>query len=99
MTARTVSRIAKTAMQGHGIDSPRLTAHSLRHTAVTLALLAGAPLQEVQAMARHRSINTTMIYAHNLNRMKAGAEHSIDELIGCDAPTEQAEKRPQSKAE
>ena len=99
MTARTVSRIAKTAMQGHGIDSPRLTAHSLRHTAVTLALLAGAPLQEVQAMARHRSINTTMIYAHNLNRMKAGAEHSIDALIGCDAPTEQAGKRPQSKAE
>ena len=81
MTTRTVSRIAKAAMQGHGADSPRLTAHSLRHTAVTLALLAGAPLQEVQAMARHRSINTTMIYAHNLKRMEAGAEHALDALL------------------
>lgn len=82
MTTRTVSRITKAAMVEHGIDAPTLTAHSLRHTAVTLALLAGTPLQEVQAMARHRSINTTMIYAHNLKRMEAGAEHAVDALLG-----------------
>lgn len=81
MTTRTVSRIAKRAMRDHGIEAASLTAHSMRHTAVTLALLGGAPLQEVQAMARHRSINTTMIYAHNLNRMKAGAEHAVDALL------------------
>ena len=82
MTTRTVSRIVKDAFKAHGIEAASLTAHSLRHTAVTLALLADAPLQEVQAMARHKSINTTMIYAHNLNRMKAGAEHAIDALLG-----------------
>jgi site-specific recombinase XerD len=53
-------------MRSAGFDSERLTAHSLRHTAITLSLLAGASLQEVQQFARHSSIDTTQIYAHNL---------------------------------
>lgn len=81
LTTRSISRIAKQAMKSHGADAASLTAHSLRHTAVTFALIGGAPLQEVQAMARHRSINTTMIYAHNLHRMEAGAEHAVDALL------------------
>lgn len=31
-----------------GFDSLRLTAHSLRHTAVALALKGGATLQQIQ---------------------------------------------------
>ena len=81
MSTRSISRIIKGAFKAHGIEAASLTAHSTRHTAVTLALMAGASLQEVQAMARHRSINTTMIYAHNLDRMKAGAERGIDGLL------------------
>lgn len=81
MTTRTVSRIVKNAMAQEGISSARLTAHSLRHTAVTFALLGGASVQETQAMARHASISTTMIYAHNLDRMAAGAEHSVDAYL------------------
>ena len=81
MATRTVSRIAKEAMRGHGIDSAALTAHSMRHTAVTFALLAGASLQEVQAMARHRNINTTTIYAHNLDRMEGRAEGAVDSIL------------------
>ncbi len=82
VTTDTVADVVKAAYSRHGIAGAGLTAHSLRHTAVTLALLADAPLQEVQAMARHRSINTTMIYAHNLRRMDAGAEHAVDRIIG-----------------
>ncbi len=81
MTTRSVSRIAKSALEGEGMASARLTAHSLRHTAVTFALLGGATPQEAQAMARHASIETTMIYAHNLDRMKAGAERSVDAFM------------------
>lgn len=81
MATRTVSRIVKDAMKRAGISSARLTAHSLRHTAVTFALLGGATVQEAQAMARHANISTTMIYAHNLDRMAAGAEHSIDAYL------------------
>lgn len=81
MTTRSVSRIVGSAFERHGIKGAGLTAHSLRHTAVTLALIGDAPLQEVQAMARHSSIETTMIYAHNLHRMEAGAEHAVDAVL------------------
>ena len=81
MTTRAISRIAKQAMREQGIDSPRLSAHSMRHTAVTLALLGGATVQEAQAMARHASVTTTMRYAHNLDRAKAAAERSIDAVL------------------
>lgn len=81
MATRTVSRVAKESMRAHGIDSAALTAHSMRHTAVTLALVAGASLQEVQAMARHRNINTTTIYAHNLDRMEGRAEGAVDSIL------------------
>lgn len=83
LTTRSISRIAKERMDEAGIRSDRITAHSLRHTAVTLALLGGATVQEAQAMARHSSINTTMIYAHNIDRLEAPAEGRIDNLLSC----------------
>ena len=42
LTTRSVSRIVKEAMRKIGIDDPRYTAHSLRHTAITFSLLGGA---------------------------------------------------------
>lgn len=81
MTTRSVSRVAKSAMAAAGIDSPRITAHSLRHTAVTFALLGGATVQEAQAMARHSNINTTLIYAHNIDRAEGRAEGAVDALV------------------
>ena len=70
MSTRSISGICKTAMVSAGYESNRLTAHSLRHTAITLALLSGATAQEAQQFARHKSINTTMIYAHNLEALR-----------------------------
>ena len=64
ITTRTVSAIVKNALKNAGYDSARLTAHSLRHTAITLALLAGREITEVQQFARHANLNTTMIYNH-----------------------------------
>lgn len=81
LTTRSISRIVKARMKEAGIESERITAHSLRHTAVTLALLAGATVQEAQAMARHSSINTTMIYAHNIDRLETPAEGRIEDLL------------------
>lgn len=77
LTTRTISGIAKTAMRKIGLNSRRLTAHSFRHSAVTLALMSGATIQDVQAFARHTSINTTMIYAHNIDRLKSVCESNI----------------------
>ncbi len=81
LTTRTARRIIKARFHQIGIDSDRLTAHSLRHTAVTLSLKAGSTIQEAQALARHTNINTTLIYAQNIDRIKQAPERKIDALI------------------
>jgi len=68
LSLRNMSWIVKNRLLMAGYNSDRLCAHSLRHTAITLALLAGQPLQEVQMFARHTTITTTMIYAHNIEK-------------------------------
>ena len=81
LTTRTIRGLCKNAMKAAGFNSERLTAHSLRHTAVTLALLSGQDLAEVQHFARHHNISTTQIYAHNIDRMKSQCEMAISNAI------------------
>ena len=81
LTTRTIRGLCKNAMIEAGFNSNRLTAHSLRHTAVTLALLAGQELAEVQHFARHHNISTTQIYAHNIDRMNSQCEAVISNAI------------------
>ena len=77
LTTRSVSRIIKQALRGVGLDDSRLTAHSLRHTAISLSIQGGASLQQAQAMARHTDSKTTLVYFHNLERISLGAEKCI----------------------
>lgn len=81
LCSRSVSRIVKQALRNAGFDSPRLTAHSLRHTAVTLSLQAGASLQQAQQYARHSRIETTQIYAHNLQLLTNPCSRLVSKLI------------------
>lgn len=69
-----ISRLVKSFLCDAGINSRRLTAHSLRHTAATTALKAGATLREVQQVLRHSSIAITEIYLHELDRINNNAE-------------------------
>ncbi len=78
ITTRSISRIVKEAMRRAGMDSDRLTPHSLRHTAISLAIAGGASLAQAQAMARHSSPNTTMVYFHNVNRIRDAAEKCVN---------------------
>lgn len=81
ISTRSISGIVKNSLIQAGYNSDRLTAHSLRHTAVTLSLLGGNSLQEVQQFARHSNIATTQIYAHNLDRAKNKCENTIASAI------------------
>lgn len=57
---RIVTRIANQA----GINSanPKITPHSLRHSAITAALDAGVPIRDVEILARHADPRTTRRY-------------------------------------
>jgi len=81
ITTRSIRRATMKHMGESNISSPRITSHSLRHTAVTFVLLGGGSIQEAQTLARHKSIDTTMIYAHNIDRMKNAPENRIDALL------------------
>ncbi len=56
----------------------RVGAHTLRHTGCTLAIESGASLQQVQAHARHKNLETTMIYVHQRDRLSDSAADYID---------------------
>jgi len=81
MTTRSISRIVKDRFIAAGLNSDRLTAHSLRHTAATLNLLNGGTLDETQQLLRHTNINTTLIYSHHLDRLKNQSESRIATAI------------------
>jgi len=81
LSTRAISGMVKSRLQAAGYDSSRLTAHSLRHTAVTLSLLAGKDITEVQQFARHANIATTLIYSHHLEKTKNTCGEAVSNAI------------------
>lgn len=81
MTTYSISRICKTAMRNVGYNTSRYTAHSLRHSAITLALINGISLQDVSQFARHSNISVTMIYSHDIERIKSKCESVISNAL------------------
>ena len=61
----TISKMLKAAMQAAGYDSPRLTAHSLRHSCGTAVMEMTGNLYTAQTYMRHANPSTTEIYLHN----------------------------------
>jgi site-specific recombinase XerD len=59
----TVSTIVRRALILAGIDSVRKGAHLFRHTLASDLLRNGASLDEIGELLRHRSPNTTAVYA------------------------------------
>jgi integrase len=69
-----VRRLARAA----GIPSwARLSPHSLRHTAITLALDAGAHLRDVQDFAGHRDPRTTRRYDRARDTLDRNAAYTL----------------------
>jgi site-specific recombinase XerD len=77
LSLRAIRGIVKAAYKAAGVAGKNKTTHSLRHTAITTAVKRGAPVQKVQAMARHANISTTMIYYHETDRVENPAEEYI----------------------
>lgn len=64
LSSAAISMIVARALRQAGIVRPsRGAAHLLRHSAATSMLWQGASLEEIARLLRHRSIETTQIYA------------------------------------
>lgn len=68
VSVRCVTNIVKERLATAGHKNERQCTHSLRQTAVSLAVLTGQPLQEIQQFARHTSIATTAVFIQNVNK-------------------------------
>jgi site-specific recombinase XerD len=60
---RSVGSVVKRALERAKIDSPRKGAHQFRHTLASNMLRKGSSLKEIGEILRHRSPQTTAIYA------------------------------------
>ena len=81
LTEPSYSSIIKSVLVNAGYNSRRITAHSLRHTSVTLDRKAGASLEEASKHARHSSITITQRYDHALEKAEAKDERRIMDYL------------------
>jgi site-specific recombinase XerD len=76
LSARSIYSIVHRAALAAGL-SDEVGAHTLRHTGCTLAIESGASVHQVQAHARHKKIETTMVYVHQRDRLRDSAADFI----------------------
>lgn len=73
----TIQRHVKRAANDADITK-RVTPHTFRHSFATALLESGHDIRTVQELLGHRSLNTTMVYTHVLNRGGRGVMSPAD---------------------
>ncbi|MCB2292108.1 tyrosine-type recombinase/integrase [Clostridium algoriphilum] len=77
LNASTLNYMIKRVCINAGIHK-NLKVHSTRHTAITLAILAGATAEKVRDFAAHKNLATTNRYIHSVDKLKNNAGDLID---------------------
>jgi len=82
LTTRWIASIVKTAYRQAGILAADKTTHSLRHTLVTNLIRHGVAPTKIMTVTRHKSLDTLLAYAHEMDRDDDPAEAYVDYTNG-----------------
>ncbi len=84
ISTRTYSGIVKSYLRGIGLNDPKITAHSLRHTAAATLIAQGLDLYSVQLYLGHSSPQMTEVYtrmAEEQKRLQNSPVHVLTKLF------------------
>lgn len=79
---RNAARLLRTLALLALIPPKQLTPHVLRHTAATLALDSGAPVQKVADLLGHATPSTTMRYVQSREKLSGSAAYLLGSVLG-----------------
>ena len=77
LSGSSVQKAVRSAAKKSGLVKP-VSPHVFRHSFATHLLERGSDIRTVQELLGHRSVNTTMVYTHVLNRGGLGVVSPLD---------------------
>lgn len=81
LTTKTIRLIVKNMFKRIGLNGDNYSLHSCRHSFATFSIKSGQDIREVSQALRHKSISTTTIYLHDLERINNTCSSSVTNLI------------------
>lgn len=82
ISSREALRIVKCYARRAGLETEKLTVHTLRHTAAMLRKEVGDTLEDIQGLLVHKSIAITQIYLHRLDGQRDESWGRVSNLLG-----------------
>jgi len=81
MATDTISNFLKDYIKDIGLHDNKYTAHSLRHTTATLGFKAGATIEQISTLLRHKNLNTTLTYVNDISRAEDNVEGLVNDAV------------------
>lgn len=77
LTTKTIRLMIKDMFARVGIVGDEYSCHSLRHTFATLSIQGGKDIREVSQALRHKNIQTSLIYIHDMERLNNQCSYAV----------------------
>ena len=81
LTTKTIRFIIKEMFKRIGLDSELYSQHSCRHTFATSSIKNGIDIREVSQALRHKSLATTTIYLHDLEKINNKCSNVVCNIL------------------
>lgn len=81
ISTKSMRNIVNGIYERAGIKNENVVFHSLRHTFATLSIKNGADIREVSESLRHKNLNTSLRYVHDLDMINNKCSQNVSNLL------------------